>query len=639
MRSRMSNVALAIAVLGLLVSGIAMPASAVTRPRAASGQDAATLGTFSAPFEEPTILGKPTKKKCIEVKDPNGGHLECKPAAGSMTILANGKIVYWNALEGTENVKNGIAAEFGKVSVNDQARLLDLGGGHPRWSIPTPKDAGAKDTPDPLVPGTGSTEKYNDGALFCSDLNFLADGRVLVTGGTLYFNDPGPDAAPYGVVELQGLRNTRIYDPKTNTWTQTGSMHYGRWYPTMVTLGDGKTFIASGVRKLLKPIYPDSPADSGTNVKQTETYDPATGKWTYNGSAADQSLPLFPRLSLLPDGHVFYNAAGQDFNPSGQSYDEPAWNFASSYDPAKKTWTNLGAPGVGTLTPGFRGSTFSIMQPLTPDQKGNYSSASFLSAGGVLGTTPGSYLAVPTSAITTVDTSGGTETMTTKATGDLAEPRWYSTAVLLPTGQTIAFNGANRDEVVGPGTGFPVQNAEMFDPTTGNWTPVANSHNPRTYHNTAALLPDGRVLVGGHAPISTLYGSNRTLPGGFSPNDGRDPSFEIYSPPYMFWGPRPQIREAPKKLSYGKQMAITIKGDASSIDSVVLVRNTSLTHLVDGDQRSVVLPVIARAGHTIVVKTPPNGNVAPPGPYLLFVNQKTDKGLVPSVGRQTFLEP
>jgi hypothetical protein len=36
-------------------------------------------------------------------------------------------------------------------------------------------------------------------------------------------------------------------------------MSFGRWYPTMVTLGDGTTFIASGVRKLIKPIYPDAP--------------------------------------------------------------------------------------------------------------------------------------------------------------------------------------------------------------------------------------------------------------------------------------------------------------------------------------------------------------------------------------------
>jgi hypothetical protein len=623
----------AVLVLALLGSS----AIARTTRAVAATDDPATMGSFSNPFAEPTIDGQATSDKCIKKSD---GTFDCKPAAGSMAILDNGKILYWNALEGTENVSHGIALDFGKVSINDQTRLMDLNGGNPIWSQPSPVDGGANPNgyqTHPLIPELSSHEKYNDGALFCSDLQELADGRILAVGGTAYYNDPGSDSAPVGVVELEGLNNARVYDPGTNTWVQTGSMQYGRWYPTMVTLPDGKVFIASGVKKLLKPVYPDSPQDSGTNVKQTETYDPSTGKWTYNGASADYSLPLFPRLQLLPDGHVFFNAAGQDFNPSGQSYDEPTWNFTASYDPSKKQWTQLGLADAGTLTPGFRGSTFSLMLPLTPDQSGAYTSASFLSAGGVLGTTPGSYLAVPTSAITTVDTSKG-ESVSTVSTGDLAEPRWYSTGVVLPTGQVLAFSGANRDEVVGPGTGFPVTDAELFDPHTQTWTPLANGHDARTYHNTAALLPDGRVLVGGHAPISTLYGTNQTLPGGFSPNDGRDPSFEIYSPPYMFWGPRPKITKlSADDLGYGSSVAVHTDVPATTIESVALVRNTSITHLVDGDQRTVDLPIIKAAGHTLVVATPPNGNVAPPGPYMLFVNQRTDKGLVPSESRQVFV--
>jgi hypothetical protein len=626
-----SRTLVAIAACGCAIAALMSPAEAAPDERA-------TLGAFSPPFSEPTIEGHETDEKCIEHSHDGGEPvLECKPAAGSIATLSNGRILYFNALEGTENIQNGTAAEFGHVSVNDQTRVLDLTG--PTWAEPNPVEGGAN--PDgyetsPIVPGASSAETYNDGALFCSDLSFLPDGRILAAGGTAYYDEPGAEGVPYGVAELEGLRNSRIYDPQSNTWSQTGEMNFGRWYPTMVTLGDGTTFIASGVRKLIKPIYPDAPQDSGRNVVQTETYDPATGEWTYNGASADRSLPLYPRLHLLPNGHVFYNAAGQAFNPSGQSYDEPLWNLTGSYDPAAKEWMDLGLAGAGTLTPGFRGSSFSIMLPLQPEADGTYTKAEFLSAGGVLGTTPGSYVAIPTSAITTVDTADG-NAVTTAPTANLNESRWYSTAIALPTGQVLAFSGANRDEVVGPGTGNAAKTVEMFDPATGEWSRMATATQERTYHNTATLLPDGRVLVGGHAPIPTLYSAHMTLPGGFSPNEGRDPTFEIYSPPYLFWGPRPGITRVDHDIDYGDSMRIVTNTPASQVDSVVLVRNPSLTHLTDGDQRTVVLPITARQGRSITVAAPPSGTVAPPGPYMLFVNSKSERGSIPSIAEQVSL--
>ena len=174
----------------------------------------------------------------------------------------------------------------------------------------------------------------------------------------------------------------------------------------------------------------------------------------------------------------------------------------------------------------------------------------------------------------------------------------------------------------------------MFDPATGEWSRMASATQERTYHNTATLLPDGRVLVGGHAPIPTLYGSHMTLPGGFSPNEGRDPTFEIYSPPYLFWGPRPRIVNADDDIDYGDNVRIATSVPESQIESVVLVRNPSLTHLTDGDQRTVVLPVIARQGRSVTVSAPPHGNVAPPGPYMLFVNSKSERGSIPSIAKQ-----
>src|SRR4051794_3503172 len=643
MNGRMRRViALAIAVSATAPAGAAAHDQSGTVLAAgmqpAGGGDPAQLGGFGKPLTEPMIGSTRTDKKCIE----NGGdssplsdarHLDCKPAGVSLNVLPDRKVMYYDGLEGTENVRTSIVAEFGHNAGNDQSRLLDLSG--PSWSIPKPSDGGANPTGyknDPLFPPPlSTTDPWNDGALFCSDNKFLADGRVISLGGTAYYLDPGVESgdSAWGVSELEGLRSSRIYDPESNTWSVSGEMKYGRWYPTAITLPNGKLLVASGVTKLLKPVYPSHPEDSGTNVKQTETYDPVAGRWATNPASASRSLPLFPRLHLLPDGKVFYNAAGQSFNPVGQSYDEATWNEAAVYDPASKSWSDAGIPGASDgspldaagepgnpaadvqgfgipgggsafTIPGFRGSTFSVMLPLQPNASGSYTKASFLTAGGVLNPpSPGSYFATSDARITTVDTAGGKDTMSTRPTGDLAEPRWYRSGVRLPPGRVLAFTGPARDGGAGPGVEIAIQKTEMYAPAPGKWTPLASPHQPRTSHNTAVLLPDGRVLVGGHAPISTLYLNDTTVPGGFAPHDGRDPSFEVYSPPYLFHGARPKIEAAPKRIGYDSEIEVEVDSNAEDIQSVVLVRNPSVTHLIDADQRNVVLKVLARHGNTL----------------------------------------
>jgi hypothetical protein len=627
----------------------------VTNSGLGGPDDPALGGSFSRPFAPP---GPACPHETEGAEDPAAqqtrADITCKPAAASVVVLTNGDILYWDGLEAEENVDYSVVAELGDRAVDDQSRVMRLNLADPfrsTWLTPRPADGGANDAQNAeyLVPHAPPPldQVFDDpgnaaGALFCTDQVLLTNGDVLVPGGTMYYEEPHVPGTPFGVSELQGVRQTRIFDPATNSWSATGAMHYGRWYPSLVTLPDGRVFVASGVTKLLKPVYPSRPLASGTNVEQTETYDPRTGRWTYNGASADHSFPLFPRLHLLPDGKVYYDAAGQTFNPVGQSYDEALWNQAAAYDPRARTWTSLGVPlGVSTggqplntsAMAGFRGSSFSMMLPLHPP----YTRASFLSAGGVLGTSPGTYLATASSLVDTVDTAHG-DAFSSAATAPLVNPRWFPTGVLLPTGQVIAFSGANRDEVVGPASGFPVEQAELFDPSTGRWSALATGHDPRTYHNTAALLPTGQVLVGGNAPISTLYAYNQTLPGGFS-NAWRDPSFEIYDPPYLHWGiPRPKISSAPQSIRWRGRFTIA-SSDATSIKSVVLMRNTALTHLVDGDQRSVELRVARRSSGELTVTAPPNGAVAPPGPYLLFVNKGTARGLIPSLGKQVFVGP
>lgn len=663
-------------------------------------------GSFSEPFAEPTIVvdGEivETDEKCVETAD---GLAECKPAAGTVALLNDGRILYLNALEGTENVELSIVAEFGEVSVNDQSRVLSLSqNDEPNWLKPSPLRAGANpdgadsetlfnNTPlavlDGLLDTANNTDK-NDGALFCSDVVGLADGSVMAVGGTDYYSEPGIDGLPLGVAELEGIKNSRIFHAGTNTWTQSGDMKYGRWYPSLVTLPDNKILVTSGVEKLLKPVYPSDPLNSGRNIVQTEIYDPCTGTWAVNPSTADRSLPLYPRLHLLPNGHVFYNAGGQAFNPFGQGYDQALWNIAATFNPATNRWTDLGYAGlplrldeiglgqlastlnvtnisleqasllVGDLLGsasnlltvaseldidtetlksaiggGMRGSTSSTMLPLKPNENGEYNDAEFLTAGGVpsyaLLTNPGGYLPIAQTRIDTVRTDGDDIEYESRLAGSLNQPRWYGTNVLLPDGSVMVFSGGNRDGVVVPGLEGPIKTAERFDPEAGTWTEMASGIRSRTYHNTAILLPDGRVLVGGHSPINTAYLKFVDLQDfGLAPYDGRDPSFEIYTPPYAMRNDRPKILSAPEMLMPGDDFSIEVD-QADAIDNVLLIRRTVMTHAVDSDQRAIELPIAKKSGNELKLAMPQKNSVVPAGQYMLFISKDTPEGRVPSV--------
>lgn len=73
----------------------------------------------------------------------------------------------------------------------------------------------------------------------------------------------------------------------------------------------------------------------------------------------------------------------------------------------------------------------------------------------------------------------------------------------------------------------PVHEAELYDPASGTWTrqPASDPTQHRTYHSTAMLLPDGRVISAG---------ANNYRTG------------QIFRPAYMDVGvPRPVILDAP----------------------------------------------------------------------------------------------
>jgi hypothetical protein len=601
-------------------------------PSGAQAPGAEVVGAFTAPFVE----NPQQEERCVE--DENGA-LVCKPVAVSAVALRDGRVLYWNGLEGFENIVSNTGAEAAGASRNSRARLLDLRGGQPVYEAPTPEDG----TVGPRSPGSsgegplgtagvpgkpgdglvGSTvgqvvsgpsssppddEELNDRDMFCSYQVQLSDGRVLIMGGTDWYYEPdGPGEA--NSTELDGLYESRVFDPATNTFSKSGDMAYGRWYPSSVTLGDGKVFVASGVVKLIK-------STQLSNVRRSETYDPATGQWTENftGPASETSLPLYPRMRLMPNGKIFYAAAGQTWNPFGQAADEALWTLYKFFDPETKTWQNLQPSQLV-----FRGSPLDVLLPLRPP----YDEATILQAGGVLGTSPGTYLAVPFTEEITVDADGQ---VSVERTGDLTHARWFPTGVLLPDGTVLTVSGGDRDAVVAPGTEAALRQAEIYNPETKEWTPAATAERSRVYHNSAILLADGRVLVGGHSTFSEYYGGGEAEP---PAPEHRDPTFEVYSPPYLFRGERPEIRQAPAGVAWGESFDATVSSP-TPIESVMLLRLGATTHVLDNDQRALYLD-FAQQGSQLRVQAPPDGTAAPPGPYYLVANRTTPDGPVPSV--------
>src|SRR4029077_8383643 len=75
---------------------------------------------------------------------------------------------------------------------------------------------------------------------------------------------------------------------------------------------------------------------------------------------------------------------------------------------------------------------------------------------------------------------------TWSATGNLANDRFNHTATLLRNGKVLVVGGAGNGET----------RAELYDPASGRWTATGKPNIERHFH-TATLLSDGRVLVAG----------------------------------------------------------------------------------------------------------------------------------------------
>jgi N-acetylneuraminic acid mutarotase len=258
----------------------------------------------------------------------------------------------------------------------------------------------------------------------------LSDGRVLAAGGS-------------------NLASAELYDPKTGTFSPTGSMATARDGGTATLLQDGRVLMAAGhMDTTFLTIY----------FASAELYDPKTGTFSPTGSMT--TARTGHTATLLADGRVLVTG-GEDVTGEDPTSTTKFLASAELYDPKTRSFGPTGS--------------------MTTERTGH--TATLLADGRVL--LVGGETASRTLASAELYDP---ETGTFSATGSMTTERSGHTATLLADGRVLVIGGKT-------GSGA-LASSELYDPKTGTFSPASSMLTPRAYQ-TATLLTDGRILITG----------------------------------------------------------------------------------------------------------------------------------------------
>jgi hypothetical protein len=359
-------------------------------------------------------------------------------------------------------------------------------------------------------------------------------------------------------------------------------MAFGRWYPTVTELGDGRMLTMAG-------------RDSAGNVVTTpEIWE--GGQWVKLPGAGSLVIPYYPRNFVDPkNGQIFM---------AGERIVSRWFDVDGSTGSGRGKWTT----GPSHIYARNRDYGTAVM----------YETGKILYAGGGGNTgwpTPDAKASVPTATAEKIDLNAATPAWS--SAGSMALPRRHLNSTVLPDGTVLITGGTTGGGFVDINTADAAREAELWDPNTNQWTTLAANSVMRVYHSVSLLMPDGTVLHG--ASGNALAGTSVV------PDQA---NHEIFSPPYLFKGARPSITTVPASVSYGQTFSVATP-NAGQVTEVRWIRIGSVTHAFDFGQRANTLSFTPTATG-VDVTAPATANLAPPGHYILFVLNRNG---VPSVGK------
>lgn len=370
-----------------------------------------------------------------------------------------------------------------------------------------------------------------------------------------------------------------LFDPATEKYERVDNMTLARWYPTLVGLKDGRVLSVSGLDQFGRIIKGDN-----------EIYDPETKQWEAQPQLK-RTFPTYPSLFLMPSGKLFYTGSNAGYGSDTVGRDPGIWDLSD----------NSFEKVPGLREPRQTETSGSVLLPPAQDQR------YMIAGGGGIGDSDKS-----TARTDVIDLRAAKPHF--EPGPDLEQPVRYPNMVITPDDQVV---------ITGGSTGYRGETdsnqllCHIYDPESGDLTRMADPTVGRNYHSEALLLPDGRLITLGSDPLYSDSGNKR--PGTF------EQRIEIYSPPYLFQGDRPEIASGPVQVERGDTVWFGSPG-ARAIKSARLVRPSAVTHVTDVEQRSIKLD-IAFNGDGIDVNIPDSAGLVPSGWYMLFV---TDGNGAPS---------
>jgi hypothetical protein len=285
---------------------------------------------------------------------------------------------------------------------------------------------------------------------FCSGHAFLADGRLLVTGG-------------HSGTDNLGIRAAYLYDFGTNGWARAPDMQNGRWYPSTTTLANGQLLTMSGGDTAQKRnLIPEVFQPSG-----------ATGTWRAL-STASKSLPLYPMSFVAPNGRVivagpsqatYYLDAGSGTWSNGPSsnYGSRDYGSAVMYDAGKILLVGGGTPtATAEVIDLNAGTPWRSIAPMSVARR--QLNATLLADGKVLvtgGSNASGFNTMPTSSAVLAAELWDPVTEEWRTLSRMSHNRLYhSTSLLLPDGRVLSL-GSGQPAASGLSNDYT---AEVFSP-------------------------------------------------------------------------------------------------------------------------------------------------------------------------------